>query len=318
MRRGGGRFGYTRWAFAYFWLWFLMWNAEHFSAFARFVKPFFCWWAWMTSRAMRAGTLANAARILGPGSSHAERVAMGRGVVGNFYEFIYEIGRNRNRTAQQIIGDIDQMVGVEHYEHARRRGKGIIVVTAHLGSFETGVAALVAKSEVVHVVFRRDELPRFERLRSAQRKRLGVKEAPVDDGFGVWIRLRDALQRNEVVLMQADRVMPGQRGVRVPFLHGHMLIPTGPVKLALTTGAPIVPVFTIRTSNDTVRVFIEPPIYAPQGSDAGSGVHPAIPRLARVIENYVAKFPDQWLAVNPMFCEDAESAGTNPTEEAEG
>jgi KDO2-lipid IV(A) lauroyltransferase len=267
---------------------------------------------------MREGTLANAARILGPDSSVQQRIAMGKGVVANFYEFIYEIGRNRRRTAQEIIGDIDQMVGSEHYEHARRHGKGLIVVTAHLGSFETGVAALIAKSEKVHVVFRRDEHPKFERLRSAQRKRLGVREAPVDGGLGVWLRLRDALKNNEVVLMQGDRVMPGQRGVKVRFLSGHMLIPTGPVKLALTTGAPIIPVFSVRTSKDTVRVYIEPPIFVPEGSDAGTGIHPAIPRMARVIERYVSKFPDQWLAVNPMFHEDSESANTPASEESDG
>ena len=53
---------------------------------------------------------------------------------------------------------------------------------------------------------------------------VGFLEAPVDDGLSVWVGLRDALLRNEVVLMQGDRVMPGQRGMRLPFLSGHMVI----------------------------------------------------------------------------------------------
>src|SRR5262245_55736716 len=197
LRAGGGKFGWVRWVFARFWVWYLMWNAQHWPGFARFTKPFFMWWAWNTSRAMRNGTLANARFLLGPDSTPASRAVMGKGVVGHFYEFIFEMGRNRRRSNSDLVNDIERAEGKEHYDAAREMRRGAIVVTAHLGSFETGVAALKAREPHVHVVFRRDEVDQFERLRSDQRRRLGVIEQPPEDGISIWIRVRDALKADD-------------------------------------------------------------------------------------------------------------------------
>jgi len=153
-------------------------------------------------------------------------------------------------------------------------------------------------------VFKRDP-SRFEQVRSALRRRLGILEAPVDEGWGLWVRLRDALRRDEVVMVQADRVMPGQKGLKVPFLHGHVMLPSGPVKLALASGAPIVPIFSLRGSRGRLRIRIEEPILAGP-SDASP--HPALLRLAGVLEKYVRAYPEQWLMFQNAFCEDATRA----------
>ena len=124
----------------------------------------------------------------------------------------------------------------------------------------------------MHVVFKRDDMSRFEQVRSALRKRLGVIEAPIDDGWTVWLRLRDALMRNEVVMLQADRVMPGQKGCPLPFLHGHVELPTGPIKLALASGAPVVPIFALRTRSGRMQINIEPPIFVEPSDERDSPV----------------------------------------------
>ncbi len=311
LRAGGGSFGWLRWIFARWWVAHLMWSAQHWPWYARTTKPWYVRWAWRTSRAMRTGTLANARWLLGPDSTDQQRRAMGMGVVANFYEFIFEMGRNQARSIHELTADVDGVEGKEHYDRARALGRGAIVVTAHLGSFESGVAALKSREPHVHVVFRRDEVAEFERLRSHQRRRLGVTEQPIEDGFAVWLRLREALARNEVVLLQADRVLPGHRGVAVPFCHGHMAVPVGPVKLALTTGAPLVPVFAVRSAPGRVRIYMEPAIIVDPGDPDEGGIHPATTSLARVIESYVARFPEQWLTINPAFLEDTDrSAGT--------
>src|SRR5439155_1382943 len=83
---------------------------------------------------------------------------------------------------------------------------------AHLGSFELGAAMLAKHERRIHVVFRRDRHWSFEQMRSEQRARLGIVEAPLDDGWDIWLRLREALLADEAVLLQGDRVLPGQRG----------------------------------------------------------------------------------------------------------
>jgi lauroyl/myristoyl acyltransferase len=289
---------------ARFWQEALMRTAHRAPILLRVVRPIMLSGAWRCSAFLRDGTMANAARILGPSSGPREREALAKRVVASCYDFVCDIGRHRGRTAEELRGLAESVRGEQHYRDARDLGRGAIIVTAHLGSFELGTAMLRAHEERIHVVFHRDRLSSFERLRSEQRARLGVIEAPVDDGWGVWLRLREALLANEVVMLQGDRVMPGQAGERVPFLGGHIEMPAGPVKLAMATGAPIIPVFTIRSGLNRFQVVIEEPILVEPGPIRRDGPHPALLRLAGAIERQVARYPDQWLMLHRVWCED--------------
>lgn len=294
--------GHGRRSWVAFWLDALFWHAEHAPLLLRFTRGLFTRLVFRCSPSVRAGTLANAARVLGPGATPAQHRRLARAVVGNFILFCHDVGRSMRMSADELFGRIETLEGEAHYDAARAMRRGAIVVTAHMGSFEVGMAALRRRDERVHVVFRRDAFGRFERMRSALRAKLGVVEAPVDEGWTVWLRLRDALLRDEVVVLQGDRVMPGQKGERVPVLGADMLLPAGPVKLALATGAPIVPVFSIRTPSGGVRLCVEPAITVDAGDP--DAVDRAMRQLAGVIGKYVAAYPEQWLMLQPAWCAD--------------
>jgi len=281
-----------------FWLRSLFFFSEHVPWVPRLTRPLFVWAAYSCSPHIRGATSANARRILGESATEADVERVGRGVVGSFYDFVCDVGRSREMTREQLEQRIEAVEGDDRYRAIRGTGRGAIIVTAHMGSFEVGVAALLQHEKRIHVVFKRDP-GRFERIRQALRQRLGVVEQAVDEGWGVWVKLRDALRANEVVAIQGDRVMPGQKGSRVAFLGGHMLLPTGPVKLAMASGAPIVPVFSVRIPSGKIKLFIEEPI------EVGQDVDEAMGKLAAVIGQYVAKYPEQWLVLNPAFEEDA-------------
>ena len=284
-----------------FWLERLFWLAEHAPGVLRLIRGPLARLAVRGSGTIRTGTLANARRILGSNSTPADRRTFARHVVENFILFCHDVGRSLRMTPGELYGRIEQIDGHEHYDAARRRKRGAIVVTAHMGSFEVGMAALRRQDARIHVVFRRDLFGRFERMRSALRAKLGVIEAPVDDGWTVWMRLRDALQNDEVVVLQGDRVMPGQKGQAVPVLEADMMLPSGPVKLALATGSQIVPVFCVRTESGRVRLCVEPAIDVNSPGDVDRGME----QLAAVIGKYVRAHGDQWLMLQPAWCEDA-------------
>ena len=289
---------------AHFWLSALFWNARRNPHFTRAVKWLFVEAAWTFSPFLRENTLCNARRILGKSAAASDRESLARAVIGNFYDFVCDVGRCAGMTRRQLVARIDRVHGDEVYRAARAEHKGAIVVTAHMGSFEIGIAPLLDRERRVHVLFRRDASGLFERTRAALRKRLGVIEACVDDGLAVWLRLREALADDDVVLIQGDRVMPGQKGCRVPFLDGHVLLPAGPVKLALATGAPIIPIFSVRQGDGRTRLFVETPIHV---SDEGKSAAATL-KLAGVIADYVRRFPDQWLMVHRAWCEDSPGA----------
>lgn len=270
------------------------------------------WFVWNCSPKVREATRANAGRILGDKGSPQDRKRLAKAMIGSFYDFLLDIGRHKALDAEQLVDQVESIQGADAYAQARSAGKGAILVTAHLGSFEVGAAVLKSRESRVHVVFQRDPMPVFERLRSDQHRRVGLIEAPVnpasgEDAWNVWLGLRDALLQNEVVLMQGDRVMPGQRGSRIPFLGGHIVMPPGPVKLALATGAPIIPVCSPRTAAGRVRIIMEEPIWVTPRTLDRSEPHPAELQLAKVLERWLSQFADQWMMVQKVWCEDAES-----------
>lgn len=232
-------------------------------------------------------------------------------MVAHFLDAIVEMGINRSREPDRLLTLLSRVDGEDRYRAARASRRGAVLVTAHLGHFETAIAMLARIEPLIHVVLSRDESPRFERLRTEQHARLGVLDAPIDGGLGVWIRLRDALLADEVVLMQADRVMPGQSGVPVPFLDGHMRIPVGPVKLARLTGSPLIPVFAVADGEGRIRIVLESPVEVGEAPARGT-TDPALARLAVVVERYVRRYPDQWMCLHPALCEDEPPTGGSP------
>lgn len=285
-------------AAAGFWLALFFFLTQQTPWLARAAKRPLVWLAVKSSRAVRTGTRANGRRILPQGTAEKDLSRFTRAVLGSFYDFVCDIGQSLKLTRQQLAARIESIEGHEKYRATRATGRGAIILTAHMGSFEVGMAALLEFEKKIHVVFKRD-VGRFEQTRQALRQHLGVIEEPVDDGWGIWMRLRDALRADEVVAIQADRVMPGQKGQRMPFLGGHVLLPSGPAKLALASGAPIIPVFSLRTSAGKVKLFIEDPI------NVDGDIEEAMNKIAAVLAKYVQAYPEQWLMLHPAFCEDS-------------
>ena len=148
---------------------------------------------------VRRATAANAA-VLAP---HAHAGRLGLATVGSFYDVVADLGRAARMDApppsKPRIAAAD---GQHHYDAARASRRGVIVLTAHLGNFEVGLVALLSREREIHVVFRRDAFGTFEQTRSTLRQRLGVHEAPVDDGLATWLRLREVLAVDGAVVMQ--------------------------------------------------------------------------------------------------------------------
>ena len=278
----------------------------------RLIRPAAIGLAWHGSAALRSDLRANLSRILGRSADSPEVQRAGRATLASFYDFVIEVAGNHQQSLPRLIERIDGIEGGEAFLEMRKQQRGAILVTAHFGNFEVGLAAMREKEPRVHVVFQRDAMSRFEQLRHALHQNLGIIETPIDDGMASWLALRDALQSDGVVMLQGDRAMPGQRGLAVPFFNGHLELPIGPAKLAMMTGAPLVPVFAVRVGGGRVRVRLDEAIEVPDAS----AVEPALREVGRRIEAMVAAHPEQWHVLQRAFVEDR--AGDEPGVPAAG
>ena len=262
------------------------------------------WLIPLIAAGVREQTRRNALRIFGRSLDSVEQRRFTRAVVSSFYEFVVDVGQASGEPTEQLLERIEHVEGEAEYRAIRQAGRGAVLVTAHMGSFEVGLAALMRVERRVHVVYKRDASGPFESMRTELRRRLGIIESPIDDGLATWVALRDALSGGDVIVMQADRAMPGQRSAVVPFLHGHLRLPTGAVRLARLTGSPIVPVFTVRLASGRFAVHLCPAIEPGSTGSISESEDPAVIAIARSVESMVARYPTQWLMLGAAFEED--------------
>ncbi len=294
-------------ATANFWRDFMYWSVEHCPLFVLITRPFFLWFALKFSKTLRDGPTANARRLLSPGASDVEVERLRRKMIQSAYTSIYELGLAAGATETVLSNWIEKVDGLEYYQQARESGNGAIIVTAHIGPFEVSLSALRSREKKIHVIYQRDARSGFDHLRSKLRAKLGIIEEAIDDGWAIWTHMRDALLADNIIVIQGDRVMPGQRGVPVPFLGGHVLFPTGPIKLAMISGSPIIPIFSVRTRVGHCRVIINKPVFVSREPGPVNGDHPALRNITSAIARVVQAHPEQWAMYEKVWLEDMNS-----------
>jgi KDO2-lipid IV(A) lauroyltransferase len=82
--------------------------------------------------------------------------------------------------------------------------------------------------------------------------------------------------------------------VEVKFFGHTALTATGPAVISLKTGAPIVPIFIVRTGEDTHTIFIEPQLGIHYHGVIADTVTAVMADCTKVIEKYVRRYPEQW------------------------
>jgi KDO2-lipid IV(A) lauroyltransferase len=181
--------------------------------------------------------------------------------------------------------------GWENLDEARGRGKGVLVVSCHMGSYE--VASAIWSATLTPVSFFAEELePRalFEWYRDT-RARLGISVLTL--GHGGMRKVLEALQEQEMVITAIDRDITGT-GHMMPFFGKPAPIPLGPAAIALRLGTPLLPACVYRLPDDTYQVEAAPPVYARSTGDARADQVRATQELLVQIERFIQHHPEQW------------------------
>jgi KDO2-lipid IV(A) lauroyltransferase len=105
------------------------------------------------------------------------------------------------------------------------------------------------------------------------------------------------LRRNEIVALLGDRDYTGARDT-TEFFGQPARLPHGPAKLALATGAPILPAFMIRRPGDTFAYIVEEPIWADKQRDTEADI---IARIARALERVISQHSEQWYLFHDLW-----------------
>jgi len=181
--------------------------------------------------------------------------------------------------------------GLEAFRAALAEGRGLVLVTGHLGSWEVGGAALSAREIPVVAVAKPMANRRFDADLIATRERLGMEV--VDTGAAPKRVLR-ALQEGRVVALVADQ-NAGANGLFVPFFGEVASTHRGPALFAVRSGAPVFvgTCVALPGGRHRYRVVLER-VHAPDTGDAERDVLRLTEAHTALLEEAVRRAPEQY------------------------
>jgi len=190
-----------------------------------------------------------------------------------------------------IIGLVGTVTGWDALEEGLLAGRGIILVTGHLGNWELGGAYLAARGLPIGAVVRHMANPRFDRYLNSTRAKMGVRVIYDDQAVRQSTR---ALRDGRVVAFLADQGVRGLASTFVPFFGRLAKTPRGPAVFALRLDTPLIFGTAIRQPDGRYHLAFEP-IEVTRTDDRERDTDAIVARYTLTLERWVRKAPEQYL-----------------------
>ena len=242
----------------------------------------------------RKVALENLARAFGGQRTAAEREAIAR---SHFIHLVYtfvETCRLRGLSAARLE-QVVRVEGVEHLQRARERGRGIMVVTAHFGSWEVLARAWPLLGEVAAFVARPLDNPLLEAWIAGIRAAGGNQVIQKQHAFRSVVGI---LRRGGTVAMLIDQNVAREQGVFVDFFGTPACTTAAATLAARRTGATLLPAVCPRTAPGrfTVRIGKEIPVAVT--GDHRWDILATTAEATAVLEAFIREHPEQWFWVH--------------------
>lgn len=186
--------------------------------------------------------------------------------------------------------------GIEHLEAAEKAGRGVILFTGHIGAWELSSFGLSLFSHPLSFLVRRIDNPKIEALVERRRVRLGNRTIDKRSAARAMLQI---LQGRGILGILVDLNTLDREGIFVEFFGVPASTTFLVAKLALRTGAPVLPVFAPwDESRNRFVLKIDEPLEFQSSGDETEDVRRLTQLFTSAVERYVRRYPDQWLWIH--------------------
>ncbi|MDZ7399213.1 MAG: lysophospholipid acyltransferase family protein [candidate division KSB1 bacterium] len=180
---------------------------------------------------------------------------------------------------------------IEHFEAARRKQRGLFVMSGHFGNWEYMAAAVANLGMPAFCVFKEQKNLAIDGMIKEVRMGLGLQPFKVKGGAARGIL--SALKQKGLVIILIDQDA-GRKGMMIDFLGKPASTNPGPAIIAIKHRVPVVMAFGVREADGKIRVHFEPFPDSAQFADNDDGVKQFIIEYNKILERYIRQYPEQW------------------------
>ena len=178
----------------------------------------------------------------------------------------------------------------EIIDAAFSKGKGVLLLSAHMGNFEIAIKSFFLMNQTLHSVVRQVKPKILEALITRFRAYPGLKLVPARHSYQTILSL---LVQNKMVGFALDQ-HKGTRCVQVDFFGKRASTATGLAALALESGAAVIPVCLLRRADGGFTIQFEPPIPLTQTGNRDFDIFYNTQIFTKKIESWIRRHPEQW------------------------
>jgi Kdo2-lipid IVA lauroyltransferase/acyltransferase len=182
--------------------------------------------------------------------------------------------------------------GRENIAAAFKKGKGVIFLAVHAGSWELSNVICANLGFPFRLFVRSQNMPRLNKLLNTYRRQNGCRIFEREDQNQLR-QLIKALKDNEAIGMTADQ--GGKNGMLVDFFGKTASMPSGAIRLALKYDAVILPAFYSRAKDAYYKLIVDPPFELKKTGDAEADVRVNLQAAVKLFEKHILDYPTEYL-----------------------
>ena len=183
---------------------------------------------------------------------------------------------------------------------ALKKGRGVILLSAHIGNWEFGGLMIRHSKYPLAVVSLPHNTAPTNALVNRFREGKGISVIEVDESPFSALPILKHLRKNGVVAMMGDKDFFGN-GKFTSYFGKQVRFPIGPVIIAMSSGAALIPAFVLKQPDGKYFGVLEDAIPLSNERPREQAIQKNLEKIAVIFETYIQRYPDQWYNPDPII-----------------